>query len=99
MSKSRELQQVKRAYEGWEKATAELLDVVLRSPLALDPAGRALATVTRAKNLADRAVGRAWRLVGLPSKRDHDRALHALHELESKLLDLEERLTREEEDR
>jgi hypothetical protein len=30
--------------------------------------------------------------LGLPTKRDQERTLHALNELESKILDLEERL-------
>lgn len=82
----------KRALEAWEKSTAEWLEAWLRSPLALDPAGSAFAVASRAKRLAGRALGRAWAGVGLSTKRDQDRALHVLRELESKLLDLEEKL-------
>ena len=33
-----------------------------------------------------------WGAMGLPTKKDQERALHAINELESRLLDLEERL-------
>jgi hypothetical protein len=33
-----------------------------------------------------------WGSLGLPTKRDQERALHKLNQLESRLLDLEEKL-------
>jgi hypothetical protein len=82
----------KRGFDAWEKATADYLDVVLRSPAVLEPAGSMLTVAMKAKTASDKAAAAWWGLMGLPTKRDQERTLHALNMLESKLLDLEERL-------
>ena len=46
----------------------------------------------RAKAAGDKAVAASWSAMGLPTRRDQERTLHALNMLESKLLDLEDRL-------
>jgi hypothetical protein len=51
-----------------------------------------LTSVMKTKTAWDKAVHRAWGLFGLPTKRDQERALFAMNRLESKILDLEERL-------
>jgi hypothetical protein len=81
----------KRAFDAWEKATADYLDVVLRSPAVLEPAGSMLTMAMKAKTASDKAAATWWGLMGLPTKRDQERTLHALNMLESKLRDLEER--------
>lgn len=81
---------IRRGFDGGEKATAEVLEVALRSPVVLEPVGAALTRLLRAKHGADRLVERGWRALGLVSRRDYERALHALNEIQSKLLDLEE---------
>lgn len=81
-----------RSLDTWEKSFAEMCEVVLRSPAALEPAGRALTVAMRAKNLAGRAWHRGLGVIGLTTRRDHERTMHALNEIQSKLLDLEERL-------
>ena len=48
--------------------------------------------VMKAKSASDNASAKWWGALGLPTKRDQERTLHALNELESKILDLEERL-------
>lgn len=82
----------KKGFDAWEKATAGLLNTWLQSPLVLQPAGSMLTAMMRAKAMSDKASAMWWGSMGLPTKRDQERALHALNELESKLLDLEERL-------
>ena len=47
---------------------------------------------TKTKAATDRAVSQWWGAIGLPTKRDQERALHKLNTLESRLLDLEDRL-------
>ncbi|MEM6995080.1 MAG: hypothetical protein AAF721_31490 [Myxococcota bacterium] len=82
----------KRGFRRWESATAQWWSTVLRNPAVLQPAGAALTAAMKAKIAADRGLESWWRSWGLPTKVDQERTLHAIHELESRLLDLEERL-------
>lgn len=82
----------KKGFEAWEKTTAEYLEVVLKNPAVLGPAGSLLTAAMKTKSASDRAVASWWGALGLPTKRDQERALHKLNTLESRLLDLEERL-------
>jgi hypothetical protein len=82
----------KKSFDVWEKLTAEYLETVLRSPAVLQPSGTMLTAVMKAKAASDKAAASWWGALGLPTKRDQERTLHALNELESKILDLEERL-------
>jgi hypothetical protein len=82
----------KKGFDAWENATAQYLELVLKSPLVLWPAGMMLTSVMKTKAAIDKSVAQTWGLAGLPTKRDQERALHQLHRLESKILDLEERL-------
>ncbi len=82
----------KRGFDAWEKATADYLDGVLKNPVVLGPAGALLSTTMKTKAAADRALAGWWGQLGLPTKRDQERALHKLNQLESRLSDLEEEL-------
>ncbi len=82
----------KKAFDAWETSTAQMLEPWLRSPTLLEPAGSALSATMRLKSMSDRAAAAWWGAMGLPTKRDQERALHQLNRLESRLLDLEERL-------
>lgn len=86
----------KRSFDLWEKHTAQLMETWLQSPVVLEPAGSVLTTMLKAKAAGDRVLSRWWTAMGLPTRRDQERALHTLNELESRLLDLEERLSEEE---
>jgi long-chain acyl-CoA synthetase len=86
----------KKGFDVWEQATARYAQVALKSPLVLGPSGALLSAAMRAKAAQDRAATAWWSAMGLPTKRDQERTLHLLHELESKLLDLEERLAEKE---
>ena len=86
----------RKGFDAWERATADYLEVWMRSPLVLEPAGLLLSVAAKAKAAGDRAASGWWGALGLPTKRDQERTLHAIHELESKLLDLEERLMERE---
>jgi len=46
----------------------------------------------KTKTATNGAMAAWWGAVGLPTKRDQERGLHKLNELESRMLDLEERL-------
>jgi hypothetical protein len=82
----------KKGFDVWEKATAQYMETVMRSPAMLGPAGAMLTVAMKTKTATDKAVAAWWGSVGLPTKRDQERSLHKLNQLESRLLDLEERL-------
>ena len=46
----------------------------------------------RSKVAFDQLLSALWKGLLLPNKRDQERTLHALHKLESRLNDLEEKL-------
>jgi hypothetical protein len=82
----------KRGFDAWENATAKYMEEWTKSPLVLGFAGTVLSMAMRSKAQADKAAALYWGAMGLPTKRDQERTLHALHRLESRLLDLEEKL-------
>jgi hypothetical protein len=82
----------KKGFDAWEQATASYLEKVLASPAVLTPAGAALTAFMKARAERDKALAQAWAAVGLPTRRDQERTLHALNQIQSRLLDLEDRL-------
>ena len=82
----------KKGFDAWEETTARLLESWLRSPLVLEPSGAMLSATMRLKAASDQAASSFWAALGLPTKRDQERTLHAINQLESRILDLEERL-------
>jgi hypothetical protein len=84
--------QWKKSFAAWETATARYLEQVMANPAVLEPAGALLTAAMKTKAATDRAVASWWAAVGLPTRRDQERALHKLNQLESRLLDLEEQL-------
>lgn len=82
----------KKGFETWESRTSEVLETVLKSPVVLQPMGSLLTVSMKVKVAADKAVAQWWSSVGLPTRRDQERTLHALDTLQSRLIDLEEKL-------
>jgi hypothetical protein len=82
----------KKAFDAWEKTTARYLETVLRNPAVLAPSGALLSALMKAKAAGDKAVHSWWGALGLPTKRDQERTLFALTQIQSRLHDLEERL-------
>lgn len=85
-------EQYKKLFYAWEGATARYLETWLKSPLVLEPAGMWLSAMMKVKAETDKQVAGAWGLMGLPTKRDQERTLHALNQINSRLIDLEEQL-------
>ena len=82
----------KKGFDLWENATAQYVEQVMKSPLVLGPSGTLLTAAMKAKAAGDQLMSQWWGGLGLPTKRDQERALHKLNQLESRLLDLEEQL-------
>ncbi len=82
----------KKGFNAWESSTAKLMEDVLKSPLILSPSGKMMSSMMKAKAKSDNQMADAWGRVGLPTRRDQERTLHALNQLQSRILDLEEKL-------
>jgi hypothetical protein len=46
----------------------------------------------KTKAATDKAMAAWWSTIGLPTRRDQERSLHKLNQLESRIADLEEQL-------
>src|SRR4030095_16322766 len=82
----------KKGFEAWESATAKYFDTVLKNPLVLGSSGSMLTAAMKAKAPYEKSVATWWATMGLPTRHDQERSLHALNQLESRLLDLEEKI-------
>ena len=82
----------KKGFDAWENATAKYMEHWMKSPLFLGPTGAMLGSAMKAKAAYDKAASQAVGAMGMATKRDQERTLHTLNQLESRLLDLEERL-------
>ena len=82
----------KKGFDAWENATAKYVETMMKSPLVLGPAGAMLTATMKAKSAYDKRLATWWGAMGVATKRDQERALHSLHQLESKMIDLEDAL-------
>jgi hypothetical protein len=91
----------KKGFDAWEDATARYLEQVLKSPMLLGGSGLMLGAVLKLRAASEQAKERVWNEMGLPTRRDQERTLHLLNQIQSRLMDLEARLEdqREESER
>lgn len=82
----------KKGFDAWESATAQYCEQVLKNPLLLGPSGAMLSAAMKGKAIADKAAAEHWGRMGLATKRDQERALHLLNQIQGKLIDLEDQL-------
>jgi hypothetical protein len=82
----------KKGFDAWENTTAKYMEHVMKSPSVLGPSGMMLGSMMKAKAAYDKAAAQWVGSLGMATKRDQERTLHTLNQLESRLLDLEERL-------
>ena len=82
----------KKGFTAWESATASYLEQVMANPSVLGPAGLMLTAAMKTKAATDRAMASWWSTIGLPTRRDQERSLHKLNQLESRIADLEDQL-------
>ena len=61
-------------------------------PSATSTGGAMLTAAMKAKTRTDQAAARYWSTLGLPTRRDQERMLHAINQLHSRISDLEEQL-------
>jgi hypothetical protein len=82
----------KKSFDAWENRAAKVFEAWLKSPFVLGPSGAMLTAVMKTKAARDEMLATMWGAMGLPTKRDQERTLHALNQLQSRLMDLEEKL-------
>jgi Poly(R)-hydroxyalkanoic acid synthase subunit (PHA_synth_III_E) len=82
----------KKGFVAWEQATSQLAEKVFQNPGVLAPTGAMFTAAMKTKAAADRALDLWWSAWGLPTRRDQERLLHKLNQLESRLMDLDEQL-------
>ena len=82
----------KQGFNAWENATAQYMEKVMSNPSVLGTSGAMLTAVMKSKAAADKLMSTVWSTIGLPTRRDQERSLHKLNQLESRLYDLEEQL-------
>lgn len=82
----------KQGFTAWEHATAQYVEKLMQNPAVLNPAGAMLTAAMKTKTATDKALGTCWSMLGLPTRRDQERSLHKLNQLESQLHDLQEQL-------
>lgn len=85
----------KQGFNAWEQATAQYMEKVMGNPAVLGPAGAMLTAMMKTKAATDKVMSAWWSTLGLPTRRDQERSLHKLNQLESRLYDLEEQLVAE----
>jgi hypothetical protein len=85
----------KQGFTAWEQATAQYMEKLLSNPSVLGSSGTVLTAAMKTKAATERAMSAWWASIGLPTRRDQERALHKLNQLESRLYDLEEQLAAE----
>lgn len=82
----------KQAFEAWEGASSPMFEAWLKSPFVIGPAGSFLSAYSQMRATQQRMMGRWWSSFGLPTRSDQERSLHAMNEMQSRLIDLEEKL-------
>ena len=82
----------KKGFDAWEDATARYAEQWLRSPMTLVPAGSLFTAMMKTKAARDKAVASWWSAMGIPTRHDQERSLHALNQIQSRLADLEDKL-------
>lgn len=84
-------------FDAWEPKAAEAWDAALRQSWLVEPVAATLTAIARTKAIGDSVRRRLVRACGLATRDDQDRILFLLQRMESRLLDLEERLADEAE--
>lgn len=82
----------KTGFHAWEQATSQYMEKVMSNPAVLAPTGAMLTAAAKTKAAAGRALGACWSVLGLPTRKDQERSLHLLNQLQSRIYDLEEKL-------
>jgi hypothetical protein len=76
----------------WEPRAAQAWEATVRRPVVVEPVAGAITLVGHMKAISDALARRVVRAFGVAASADQDRILYMLQRMESRILDLEERL-------
>ena len=79
----------RQAFSVWERTTAAYFESLARNPLFLSANAWWLNGLMAVKKASDSAAENMISTAGLPTRRDQERALHMLHQIEARLDDME----------
>jgi len=82
----------KKRFDRWDGKVSEALEGALRNQLILEPAAQLVTTAAKGFRRFNRLREGALGTLGLATKNDQERTLHLLNELNSRIVDLEEKL-------
>jgi hypothetical protein len=82
----------KAKFDSLENRAAGRIERLAQNPFLVGASARALTTFAQSKQTMDRAIAETLGIFGLATKRDQERLMHMVVELQSKLLDIEENL-------
>ena len=82
----------RQAFKLWERTTNAYVDALVRNPLFLTASGLGLNSALMFKRATDSSMLVFLSLMGLPNRRDQEKTLHLLHQIDGRLDDLEFRL-------
>ena len=99
MTQNNPFQFIRRSYERWDREATPLMETMLKNPFLTGTAGNVLNASARLVGMQRRVVSQWWSALGLPTRDDQERLLHAVHELQSRIIDLEDKLAEERRER
>lgn len=83
----------KKGFDAWESATASYMEQVLKNPLLLGPSGKIMAEGMKMKAQQEKLNAQWVGMMGMATKRDQERVLFQLQQIQSRLSDIEEKLS------
>jgi len=82
----------KQAFNMWERTTAAYFDALVRNSSFLTASGTGLDGVFELKKIADRGMDTWLSMLGIPNRRNQEKTLHLLEQIDGRLDDLEFKL-------
>ena len=79
-------------YDAWEKVTTEALEKWVNSPLFASNIGKIIEKSSEFKKYFDQAMEISLKNMNLPSKRDLERVLSSINNIEAKINDLSDKV-------
>lgn len=79
----------RQAFQIWERTTAAYFDALVRNACFLTASSAGLNSFLALKKLSDSGTQMFLAALGLPTRRDQERTLHLLHQIEGRLDDLQ----------
>jgi len=83
---------IKKGFAAWESATNKYFEEVLTNPAVLKSLGSIMSSGMSLMAMRSKAATAVWGALGLATKQDQERTLHSLNQLQTLVMDLEEKI-------